>query len=225
MIKTLLSKGEVKIHQPKLYSISTCSIQDISLVESDFFECWGEDFYNALLSDLMDHSGVDSFDGSISYNNGDKAIYNGYVFVANKTTTQIPSIDSTDWELADKFNTPEYNDLWCRGLARALSMSVICQDIPSMGLHIGDHGVSKYTPDGADPVSMKEKQALIDSYESKVSSYKSKLVTWMKANNDNGVFDTHKDIVTEEEASNNIYNDCGCKTNDCDCSEGGIWIA
>ena len=107
------------------------------------------------------------------------------------------------------------------------SRITLAQEIPTLGIHIGDEGASKYTPDGADPVSMKEKQGLIDAYDNKIRAYKEYLITWMKDNNSNGVFDTITEVKEKSDTNSEdlLYGDCECNESNCSCIDtGGVWV-
>ena len=98
-----------------------------------FVEFIGEDFYDLLVADMVDYSGIDEWDGG-PYAIGDNVMDAGIVYTsltaANSEGIGDP-LNALAWKEADKFTTACYNLLWVDGfLKEFLAFSVI---IPCVG--------------------------------------------------------------------------------------------
>ncbi len=220
-VKTLQTRSEVLSNSGIVGNLSTCKIHDVDIIEAEndlFTNCFGIDFYKELKDKdhLADYSAVDEHVQNQSYNAGDKVIFKGIIYKAKATTTNEPTY-STDWEVAPKFTTSKFNDLWCNGLSKILALKVMHNTIPILSMEMRENGVVKATGGDFEHASSREIQSVLDHFKSRIESLRSVVDTWIKANNDDNTFDKYKPIKEK------ITSDC---SEDEDCKDiEDVWVA
>lgn len=163
--KTLITPEEVKELAKIDRHIQPCDLNDIQQVEATMADtCLGEDFYNALLSDLHDYSDRPQWTNTET-KQGEVKYYKGVYYTALKDTTAEPSLKS-DWAKAPKFENDCYNDLWCKRLGRYIALLVAQSSLPILSTAIGASGTVKKKGEGfeaADETSVLRLQSWLAS--------------------------------------------------------------
>lgn len=122
-----------------------CDIQSIIQVElTAFNNCLSIDFYNSLLSALVDYSSVVKWANTTAYNTNDLVSYNGRIYKALQGSTGVQPMAGTYWQIAPKFSNTTLNNLWTTGLlGRWLALLTIGRTIPYMANQITGKGIVK----------------------------------------------------------------------------------
>ena len=147
---TLITPTEVKELARIDRHVQPCDINDIRQVETTMArECLGKEFYADLVNDLNDYSSVAAWTNGVTYLVGQSVVYKGVYYTAIATTTAEPSLKS-DWDLAEKFQSQCYNDLWCETLGRYLALLVVENSIPPISTPLTASGTVKKKGEGFD---------------------------------------------------------------------------
>lgn len=145
--QTLITPEEVKELARIDRHVQPCDLNDIRQVEATAAtECLGEDFYNALVDDLINYSGVAKWTNTTTLTDGVRE-YKGVYYIALRDTSAEPSLKS-DWEKAPKFGTDCFNDLWCERLGRYLALLVVQSSLPPISTPITASGTVKKKGEG-----------------------------------------------------------------------------
>lgn len=145
--KTLILPEEVKELAKIDRHIQPCDLNDIQQVEATMADtCLGEEFYNALLSNLNDYSDKPQWTNTET-KEGEVKLYKGFYYIALKDTTAEPSLKS-DWAKAPKFETDCYNDLWCKRLGRYIALLVAQSSLPIISTSMSASGTVKKKGEG-----------------------------------------------------------------------------
>lgn len=114
----------------------------------------GKDFYDFLVESLASHT-ADPYQ-SRTYNQGEKAVYNGLIYEATAETDHEPT-HTADWKQANKFDHDDLNEFWYEVFRRYLSMRVIQNTVPRMETQMTASGTVQLNGEtfkaaGTDPV-------------------------------------------------------------------------
>lgn len=176
-----------------------CDISDILQAEQYIARAKiGKEFYQALIADLVDYTGVSQYVAGTTYNQGDNVAYRGIIYtVTAVTSNKIPTV-TTDWTQAPKFGTACFENLWCNYLARYIALCVIANTIPKIAAKITAEGIVVLEGDG---------------YRAAGKERISDLKAWAAAN----IEMTWANMVDYIDCNNECYglfrktNACGCK--------------
>lgn len=188
-----------------------CDIQDIEQVElTQFNICFTLDFYEALLADLVDYSGVTQWVNTTPYEVGDLVVYMGRVYEAIANNTNVLPMVGDKWKFARKFTSDCYNDLWNKGrLGRWLALLTLKTTIPFSATKLSGMGVTKPLGDRFEQASRNEVNDLSIAMQN-------------SANECLNIAKRHiektKNTCTYEGLNTNECN--SCKTNVCNTSTG-----
>ena len=118
-------------------------------------DCFGEEFYLALLNDLRPFV---LFDGCAQYAISDVVAYGAKYYIA----TAIPPIgtlptDTNYFSITTKFQTAKYNDLWESGcLGEYMAYSVIHYSVIPSAVRLSPNGVQRNSTDFSNPADTKD---------------------------------------------------------------------
>lgn len=195
-MRTLLSKQEAVIRSELGAKFPQCELSDILQTEEwEFRNCLGWDLYQDMLSALADYSKSPAWT-SQSYSIG-AVVRNGGMFWISKRggTNTEPLIENDYWALAPKFDSsavcgcdPEadvlcgemYNEIWCRYLARYLSLKLAKVTIPRIAISATGNGVVRSTASGMVPADEKEIKYLIQGIETQSIQVFDNMMAWIK---------------------------------------------
>lgn len=126
-----------------------CPIIEAS--ESEIFEscALGVDFYEALLEDLVDNTGVSKYNPATSYSVDAKVDYYGAILKSKiNTNTTDPCQDTlgTAWEVVPKFQTECVNDIW-HTMSLFLAYRITAENTTIWTYNLGAKGTTKYSDD------------------------------------------------------------------------------
>lgn len=148
---TLITAAEAVRHAPVNADFPASKLCALIPAEEQnlFLDHIGYDFYEVLIADLVDYSGVDEWDSTATYADGDLVMFQGIVYeslVAGNTEPIGDPLNLSAWKEADKFTTACYNALWVDGFLReVLAYSVIAAVLPHVTYPTGSIGtVEKY---------------------------------------------------------------------------------
>jgi hypothetical protein len=148
---TLITAAEAVRHAPVNADFPTAKLcNQIPAEEINLFvDHIGYDFYERLLADLVDYSGVDAWDSGDTYAEGDLVMQEGIVYesLADGNTEPIGDpLNLSAWKEADKFTTTCFNSLWVDGFLReVLAFTVVAAVLPHVTYPTGSIGtVEKY---------------------------------------------------------------------------------
>lgn len=170
---TLLMEDDVVCHSPSVahsYVAERC-VFIATKEEKIFRQCFGWEFYLALLNDKVKYS-IDTNDmESITYCNfiegtvyqaGKVVLYQGKLYEVTKTTTGNEQPAHPQYfKKAKRFNNPAYEFLWNRYLCKLLAFSVMFTSVMYRLVRDTASGVVKnFTSGKSEPATLKEVQAL-----------------------------------------------------------------
>lgn len=94
--------------------------------EADYFErIFNDDFYDALIDDMIEYDRADPYDSDHTYALNELAQYDGFLYKSLQAANLNYLIGDTDWwAKVPKFETDLYDELWYKYLVRILSMEV-----------------------------------------------------------------------------------------------------
>ena len=198
-------------HYSRLDHLPSCDIEDLKEVEYKHFkkcDLLTDALKEALLGDLKDKSAASQYDRDQVYDVGDIIIYHGYYLEATELNPGDPDCNGK-WKPCDKFETQCYNELWCNGLARYLSLHTIIYSVENVGIQVNGNGFVK--PRGSDfqSISREEKIDWVTDKYKKASI----------------AFQMMEDYMSTSECFIDLcpdlygYSGCGCKKKNCDCGK------
>jgi hypothetical protein len=120
---TLLSPSEVKEFSSISRDFPNCDIMAIRQFEEKLLmnECFLNNFYEDLKTDLVDYSAVQTYSNTTIYNINDKVKLNAVYYVAIQSVTGIQPPNNLKWAVGQKFKSNCFNELFCSYLARYVS--------------------------------------------------------------------------------------------------------
>lgn len=125
MIQPLLTPQEVIKYTNLPIDYPLCEIRELGkLVYNEFSTCLGIDFYNHIVSKLVDYSTTMPYVLGNTYIQNDVVANNGVLWKCKVATTTDAAGHLNSWQLAPKFSEPCLNDFWCDYLAPYLSWVV-----------------------------------------------------------------------------------------------------
>jgi len=165
--------------------LPTCQVSKLSIfqVEQQLrTQCLGETFYDGLIADLKDLSTAVHYASGTSYDTTDIVIYNQVYYSpkANGTTSE-PSY-SVEWNLADKFNTPLNNTLFCGFLGRFLAMWVVANNLPAINTQVTAKGSQKLNSANSNAASEAQVLRLQTWYSTQITEALENLDNYLTSN-------------------------------------------
>ncbi|HLS53262.1 MAG TPA: hypothetical protein VK031_04765 [Tissierellaceae bacterium] len=132
---------------PTKSTFSDRYIQNIGIIERNVFrEHFNYELYENLLDDLAYYL-EDEFKLAKTYHEGDTVLYQGSYYTSLVDNNNKLPTENT-WKIADKFNDPCYNELWCMGLNRFLAYNIILPAIRYSTYQAGAKGVVMHAEHG-----------------------------------------------------------------------------
>jgi hypothetical protein len=112
-------------------------------------EFLGKDYYDLLIADLIDYAGTDEYDSGTTYNQNDTVLYFGAILksLVNANDTAPCDDDGTKWEVAPKFQTECYQNLWTDYLREYLALYIAAEVIDYTTYPLGNKGVLEFVED------------------------------------------------------------------------------
>ena len=138
---SLLSSSEVIHFSGISRDFPPCDFRLLYNVElTEFRRCLGLEFYTDLQNDRVDYSGEADWQHGVTYNQNAIVVKNGvpYVSLENSNQSEPPS---PKWEIAPKFTTECYNDLWCLFLGEYLSWNAIKDKFAFVQYNLSGEGI------------------------------------------------------------------------------------
>lgn len=233
-IQTLLREREAIILSriPK-HDFPPADIADIFNIEmAERRNCLGEDFYDALLADLVDYSAVESFVKGTAYTTGQVVEYKGIYYKAVSNTSNEPTV-ATDWDYAPKFTTAIYEEFWCKFLGRYLALIAVRNSMAPTARKLTGAGVIKVEGDNFTSAKDNEIVGLYNHTDALITLVYDNLHSWVLEKKEGGetAFDTYKRILEDESSctlcqnESQYYEISGECTNESGCTkkirEGG----
>ena len=198
-MRTLLSKQEAVIRSELGAKFPQCELSDILQTEEwEFRNCLGWDLYEDMLSALVDYCNVNAW-SSQNYTIGAMVKNAGLIWISKRGGTNTePLIENEYWSLAPKFDSTAackcdltvlvlcgvlYNEIWCRYLARYLSLKVAKLTIPRVAVVATGNGVVRATANGMIPADKNEIQYLVQGIETQSIQVFDNMMAWIKRTN------------------------------------------
>jgi len=196
MQQTLLSKQEAVIRSELGPKFPQCELSDILQTEEwEFRNCLGWTLYENMLAALVDYSTEPEWT-SQSYGIGAIVRHNGVFWVSKRGGTNTePLIENGYWGLAPKFDSTAacgcdpnaevlcgvlYNEIWCRYLARYLSLKVAKVTIPRVAITVTGNGAVRSTANGMIPADKNEIQYLVQGIETQLIQTFENMMAWIR---------------------------------------------
>lgn len=204
-MKSLLSSSEVIHFSGISRDFPPCDFRLIYNVElMEFRNCLGMDFHSELQGDRVDYSGENEWSNSVTYQAGDLVNRFGVTYLSkeNNNNSEPPG---TKWELAPKFTTTCYNDLWCMFLGEYLSWCAIRDKYAFVQYNLSGEGIQLTNTRAGRSADVDEFKIYGASVEKKISSLFQNMDYYLKNN-------------CEEEFKNYLGNLEECE--DGECSKG-----
>ncbi len=195
-MRTLLSKQEAVIRSELGAKFPQCELSDIFQTEEwEFRNCLGLELYDKMLDAMVDYCNVPAW-VSQNYSIGVVVRNAGTFWISKRGGTNTePLIENEYWSLAPKFDStadcgcdPEadvkcgvlYNDIWCRYLARYLSLKLAKITIPRVAINATGNGVVRATGNGMIPADANEIKYLIQGIETQAIQVFDNMMAWIK---------------------------------------------
>ena len=129
-MQTIITPGEVIRHSPESSKYPPQKVEKfIFPIEEELARnCLGFDFYEALIGDLKDWSGIKVWVSGATYAEGDLVNYYGLIIeskVADNINNPCEDTEGQYWALAVKFNTECFEDLYTRYLRDYLAFTAM----------------------------------------------------------------------------------------------------
>lgn len=183
--QTLLSRQEAVIRSELGPKFPQCELSDILQTEEwEFRNCLGWDLYGLMLAQLVDYSAVASWTPQ-AYAANALVKHNGLFWKAKTGTSTEPLVENEYWALAPKFNNANdcgalYNEIWCKYMARYLSLKVAKITIPRVAVVATGNGVVRSTSSGMIPADANEIKYLIQGIETQSIQVFDNMMAWIK---------------------------------------------
>lgn len=187
-----------------------CDISDIFNVEmAERRKCLGKDFYDELVGDLVDYSAVESYIKGNSYVVDEVVEYKGVLYKALGSTTSEPSVKG-EWELAPKFTTEKFEELWCRYLGKYLALVAVRNSLTSVSSKVTGAGIIKIEGENFRPAKDAEVIGVMDHVDSMVRMVYENMHDWILEEKAGGevAFDKYRRI---DEYDDGDLNECSCE--------------
>jgi hypothetical protein len=167
------------------------------IVESHYMRnCFGKTFYNELKDSVNDWSEINEWTSSGTYNTDSIVSWNGEVMKSTiDSNTSEPSLTSTDWIKADKFDTTEYDTLWKTYLGQIIANKIILECVVPDTYRVNAKGLMKATEDSSNSIALDKSemglwfsnvQKFIDMAEDEMKAYMQSQYDLYKANPSTG---------------------------------------
>jgi len=148
MEQTLITAWEVVKYSPEADNTPTANVQPHIFQKEQAFarKVLGDDFYQLLIADLVDHGDVNAWDKSATYNTGDVVEYYGLTLKSLQDANTINPCEDTGgtwWAETQKFTTPCFESLWVLYLRRYLAFLIMADALEYTTYPSGARGVSE----------------------------------------------------------------------------------
>lgn len=183
--QTLLSRQEAVIRSEFGPKFPQCELSDILQTEEwEFRNCLGWDLYGLMLAQLVDYSAVASWTPQ-AYAANALVKHKGLFWKAKIGTSTEPLVENEYWGLAPKFNNANacgalYNEIWCKYMARYLSLKVAKITIPRVAVVATGNGVVRSTASGMIPADANEIKYLIQGIETQSIQVFDNMMAWIR---------------------------------------------
>lgn len=158
---SLITPFEVVKFAPVRFDFPTANICDfIEDVELDLFDdkCLLLATKTKLEEDLITYTNIQVYDGNETYALNEKVLLDGCIFVSKANGNTASPVDSAVWDLAPKFTSTVYNELWNKFLKRYLAFNITATVMAYTTYQAGSKGLTKFNIDntGIQTVNTKE---------------------------------------------------------------------
>lgn len=182
--QTLLSRQEAVLRSELGPKFPQCELSDILQTEEwEFRNCLGWDLYGLMLAQLVDYSAVEAWTNQ-AYAANAVVRHNGLFWKAKIGTSTEPLVENQYWGLATKFENTTcgalYNEVWCKYMARYLSLKVAKITIPRVAVVATGNGVVRSTANGMIPADANEIKYLIQGIETQSIQVFENMMAWIK---------------------------------------------
>lgn len=225
--KTLIRPSEVIQLTNVSDKLPPCNLQDVYSREiTEFRDCIGYAFRAVLVADLVDYTGTAAYNGATAYEIDDVVVYNDIYYVCVQAVTNATPNNLEYWQLAPKFTTEAYNELFYIGfLGRYLAFAVLKQSTPFMNAQFKAQGVVQPAGEGYNSASSDSFKTLFNGVISNYTDAYNNLKQYMNENNLNGIFDLATKIIETSRCScgNSCRKGAGCLTNKKAINSNSVW--
>lgn len=221
MQQILLSKQEAVIRSELGSKFPQCELSDILQTEEwEFRNCLGLDLYDKMIAAQVDYCDVPSWK-SQTYQIGTLVKNAGLIWISKRGGTNTePLIENEYWTLAPKFDSDSdcgcdageevkcgelYNLIWCRYLARYISLKVAKLTVPRVAINVTGNGVVRATANGMIPADKMEIAYLVQGIETQSIQVFDNMMAWIKRMDREdcfGAFDANCKPVCESKLPN-----------------------
>lgn len=155
-MKNLITSLEVISKAPAGHNYDPHLLKSF-ITDAQFFlcdsKCFGDDFYQDILSTLVD---AEIFDACKSYFTDEVVIYGGLYYKAlNPPPVGTLPTEPACWTVTNKFTNADYQELWDCGLWEYMAFSVLHYAILSSAIRAETVGVMQNSTDYSQPASIK----------------------------------------------------------------------
>ena len=196
MQQTLLSKQEAVIRSELGGKFPQCELSDILQTEEwEFRNCFGLELYDKMIAAQVDYCDVPGWK-SQTYQIGTLVKNAGLFWISKRGGTNTePLIENDFWALAPKFDSDSacgcdsgeevkcgelYNRIWCRYLARYISLKVAKLTVPRVAINVTGNGVVRATANGMIPADKMEIAYLVQGIETQSIQVFDNMMSWIK---------------------------------------------
>ena len=194
MLKTLLTTQEAVIRSELGAKFPQCELSEILQTEEwEFRKCLGWDLLGKMLAAQADYCNANEWVAG-TYSHGEVVKNRGTYWISKRGgNVTEPLAENQYWCLAPKFDpncncdsTDDdgcgalYNDLWCRYLARYLSLKVAKLTIPRIAINATGNGVVRSSASGMIPADHKEIAFLVQGIETQAIQVFDNMMAWIK---------------------------------------------
>lgn len=196
-MRTLLSKQEAVFRSGLGGDFPQCDLSDIFNTEEwEFRNCLGLELLEKMFAAEIDYCNVKAWTNQ-AYQIGDLVKNGGWYWISKRGGTSTePLIANEYWTEAPKFNANAdcgcdpnsevkcgqlYNEIWCRYLARYLSLKVAKLSVPGVAIKMNGNGLSRSTGNGSIPADEREIKYRVQGFETQAIQTFENMMAWIKA--------------------------------------------
>lgn len=185
-MQTIITPGEVVRHSPESSKYPPQSVAKfIFPIEEELARtCLGFDFYDMLIDDLKDWSGIKAWVSGTSYALGDLVNYYGLIIeskVVDNTNNPCEDTQGQYWALAAKFSDACYETLYTRYLRDYLAFMVMQSSLEYTTYPASAMGVQEWMKEGSGSGSKSASRQTFVARKNKSLNDASRILENMKA--------------------------------------------
>jgi len=183
---SLINAYEVRYFSPAGTNYDLNRVNSFIKVREQYLanKCLGWKFYEALIDDVISYAGTD-YSETATYSTGDNVNDNstGIVYTALSSIPAATPLSNTNyWEVAKKFSSTAYNNLWTGSLRDYLANSIYRASLTASTFRGTSQGVARQAGNGMEAATKDELSYTVTSMKETETEAYSNLADYLKRN-------------------------------------------